>query len=422
MTNSIELRAGLDKVVESSTLAINQRVAALRAEDKCIFHFGFGESPFPVPEAMRQALADNAHQKSYLPTKGLLELREAISTYYQEQFSYGFDAENIFIAPGSKELLFQMLFLLDGPLLLPAPSWVSYAPQAQLCGKQVEVVPARYEDRYQITAASLQKACDNVGSGQKILILNFPNNPTGQCLDVATAKSLAEVCRANNVIVISDEIYALTQHDGGKQVSIVDYYPEGSIVTGGLSKAFSAGGYRFGLALLPETLAPLREALIKTISETYSCVSSPIQYAALKVYGDYPSVKDHVDQCTQVHALAGKMVHQRFVDMGLRCLSPQGGFYLYPDFSAYKDGLAREGIKNDRELAFYLLDNYSIATLPGSDFSSDSSGFCLRIAMVDYDGKDVLAQYAAGEKDPDVLFSHMNKACDALQGFVKEIS
>ncbi len=418
MKNSILFRSEINGLVESSTLAINQHVAKLRNAQQSIFHFGFGESPFPLPAALKNALINNAHQKSYLPTQGLLSLREAIGDFYQNNFSYSFDAEHIFIGPGSKELLFQLLFLLEGKLLLPSPSWVSYAPQAQLCGKETLIIPTRFEDGYQISPDALDDACLKSRSSQHILIVNYPNNPTGQCLDLATAKALAEVCRKHQIIVISDEIYALTQHDGGQHVSIVHHYPEATIVTGGLSKAFSAGGYRLGIALLPDNQITLRDNLVKLISETFSAVSAPIQYAAQHVYSNYESVRNHVDACTQLHALAGMHVYQRFQAMGLRCLKPQGGFYLFPDFSPYAAKLQQLSIHNDKDLTQHLLKHYAIACLPGSDFNSDTKSLCVRIAYVDYDGTDVLDSYLKGERDPIVLFSQMEKACDRLNQFL----
>ncbi|MGV6852062.1 MAG: pyridoxal phosphate-dependent aminotransferase [bacterium] len=421
MKFEIQLNSGLNNVVESSTLAINQRVAGLRKEGREVYHFGFGESPFPVPPTLEKALKDNAHQKSYLPTQGLLELREKLAQFYHHEFNYNFLAENILVGPGSKELLFDILYLLDGPLLLPAPSWVSYAPQARLCDKEVVVVPASFENRYQVTADDLAAACESAGHGQKILILNFPNNPTGQCMDAAVAEELAVVCRKYNVIVISDEIYTLTQHDGKPLASLTHSYPEGTIVTGGLSKAFSAGGYRFGVALLPETLFSLRGAMVKMISETYSCVSAPIQFAALEAYKNFDAMREHVRDCTSVHALAGNYLYKRFVSMGLRCLKPQGGFYLFPDFSAWASKLKKMGINNDKDLSFYLLSNYSIATLPGSDFNSDDQLFALRIATVDYSGDKVLEAFRSGINDPEKLFAHMSKGCDQLGIFVEEL-
>lgn len=419
---TVQLRKDLDHLVESSTLAINQHVSAMRKQGQEVFHFGFGESPFPVPTPVKAELIRHAHQKSYLPTKGLMAIREAISHFYQEQFGYQFSADNILLGPGSKELLFQLMFLLDGPLLLPAPSWVSYGPQAQLCGKKVEVIPARFEDRYLIQPEALDAVCKRLGPGQKILKMNSPNNPTGQCLDDKLAKALADVCRQHRIIVISDEIYALTQFDGPEFASLAQYYPEGTLVTAGLSKAFSAGGYRFGMALLPESMNDLRDALVKSISETYSTVSAPIQYAALEAYGDFGSVADHVQQCTAIHGLAGQFLYERFSEMGLRCLKPQGAFYLFPDFSPYADALKAKGIDNDKTLAFYLLDQYGIATLPGCDFNALSEDYCLRVASVDYDGEKALSLFQQGEVDPERLFPHMVKACHQLGRFIQSLS
>ena len=110
---------------ESATLLINQRAIKLRSEGQNICHLGFGESPFPVPEPMQIALRENAHRKQYISGYGLPELRKAVAGLFNNKFGYNYSFENIFIGPGSKELIFQLVYLLEGPLRVPAPSWVS---------------------------------------------------------------------------------------------------------------------------------------------------------------------------------------------------------------------------------------------------------------------------------------------------------
>ncbi len=419
--SSIKLRPGVEAVRESATLAINQTVARLRAEGQEVGHFGFGESPFPVPDALHEALQENAHRKSYLPTRGLAQLTQVIADFYQTQFGYSFSAEDVFVGPGSKELFFQLLFLLDGPLILPAPSWVSYAPQARLCGKTVELTPCRFDDRYQIDSRAFERLCERLGPGQKILIVNSPNNPTGRILPAALVTELTNICRKHTVIVISDEIYALTNFFERSPHSLATHYPEGTIVMGGLSKAFSAGGYRFGTALIPESMHELKTALATVISETFSAVSSPIQYAALAVYSDYERVRAHVEACTAIHALAGGYLHRRFQEMGLRCQKPEGGFYLFPDFSPFRQQLARAGIRSDRELAFALLEQRHIAVLPGSEFNVDPKKLAIRVAGVDYDGQAALDLHAEGVEDPKLLFPRMVAACSRMAAWLHSL-
>ncbi|MCH9664776.1 MAG: aminotransferase class I/II-fold pyridoxal phosphate-dependent enzyme, partial [Gammaproteobacteria bacterium] len=132
----IKINDRISGVKESATLAINERAMALREQGKTIFHFGFGQSPFPVHPLIVDALIANSHRKAYLPTLGLPELRANLATYYSNR-GYAWEPQHIVVGPGSKELLFDLFYLLSGVLLLPVPSWVSYYPQAHLVGKDV---------------------------------------------------------------------------------------------------------------------------------------------------------------------------------------------------------------------------------------------------------------------------------------------
>ncbi len=227
---------------ESATLAINLKALNLRRQGVDIVHFGFGQSPFPVPGVIQQALRDNADKKDYLPTQGLPELCEAVAGFYSKEFGYGFKPADVCIGPGSKELIFQIIYLMEGPLLVPVPSWVSYGPQAALRGKEIIPIPTSRENNYRLTPEQLDRACHSAGQSQKLLIFNNPNNPTGALYHTREIREIAEICRAYQVIVISDEIYAMIDFDQWPMGSLATHYPEGTIVSGGLSKSFAAGG------------------------------------------------------------------------------------------------------------------------------------------------------------------------------------
>jgi aspartate/methionine/tyrosine aminotransferase len=251
---------------ESATLAINLKALQMRREGREIFHFGFGQSPFPVPEPIQEALRRNVDKKNYLPTRGLPDLCEAVGAFYRSEFGYDFSGDDVCIGPGSKELIFQTIYLMEGPLLVPAPSWVSYGPQAALRGKEIVPIPTRRANGYRLQAEELDRACHRLGLHQKLLILNNPNNPTGGFYRKEEVEHLAEICRAYQVIVISDEIYAMINFTDRPHCSMAHYYPEGTIVTGGLSKSFAAGGYRLGVMLVPKNLELVLMALQSVIS------------------------------------------------------------------------------------------------------------------------------------------------------------
>ena len=156
----------------------------MRDEGRDMTHFGFGESPFSVHPKLCQAFAENVRHKSYLPGLGLPQLRENIAAYYQKHAGYDFSAASIAVGPGSKELIYHLLYVLDGPVVLPAPSWVSYAPQAALHGKAVHFVRTKRQDSYRMEAAALASTLADIHAPQKILIINSPGNPPDKSITV----------------------------------------------------------------------------------------------------------------------------------------------------------------------------------------------------------------------------------------------
>ena len=408
---------------ESATLFINQLALNLRSEGHNICHLGFGESPFPVPEPMRIALQENAYRKQYISGYGLPELRKAVAGFFNSEFGYNYSFEKIFIGPGSKELIFQLVYLLEGPLMVPAPSWVSYGPQAKIRSKTFIPIPTDRKNGYRLQAEELEKTCFGLSFPQKLLILNNPSNPTGSVHTPEELKDLAEVCRKHGIIVISDEIYALTNFGEQPFEGIAKYYPEGTITTSGVSKAFSAGGWRLGFAMIPDELAKIVPPLSAFVSETFSCVSAPIQYGALAGFENYDSVRKHVERCRDIHCAAGHFLHQRFTEIGLNCPKPQGAFYLFPDFENFKEKLSSSGITTSEKLSRRLLEETGVALLPGSDFYMLNDFLVVRVASVDYDGAQLLKDFPMKNKlTPEMFPNLFPKLADAAERIEKWLS
>ncbi len=412
MSQAPVLQAPFAGLKESATLKINQLAKQLRAEGKEVCHLGFGESPFPVPEPLVQALRDAAHEKTYLPGLGLPELRASVARFFTEVFGYAAHPHQVVVGPGSKELIFNLLYLFEGPLLIPSPSWVSYGPQAHLLNKPSHLVATQREQGYRLQADALDATCRELGPGQKLLILNNPSNPTGSVHTAAELEALATVCRQHQVLVIADEIYALVDYSREGFTGLARFYPEGTIVTSGLSKAFSAGGWRLGVALLPEALEGVLPAWNALISETFSCVSSPIQYAAVPAFEANEAIRSYVSQCTRIHQAACQHLHQRFLEIGLNAPEPEGGFYLFPDFQPFSDSLARRGITTSAELCQALLEQEQVALLPGEAFFFPAEGLAVRAAAVDYSGAEMLQQTAP------FSFSQMDQAVERIARFL----
>lgn len=423
----------ISSLKESSTLAINMKAKELRSQGHEVHHFGFGQSPFAVHSKIQIALAKAAHEKDYLPTRGLPKLCEMLAWYHREFFKYNLDPNMILIGPGSKELIFQALYVLEGEVFVPAPSWVSYGPQLNIRGKKIHAVLTKRENSYKLQADELAEACERDTEQQKILILNNPSNPTGAVYTEEEIVALSKVCRDHRIIVIADEIYALTNFSGRPYVSFHQHYPEGTIVTGGLSKSHAAGGYRMGFMALAPNMEEVIKSLSAMISETFSAVSSPIQYAALEAYsGDY-DLMSYIKQCTRIHKVVGEYMHKRFIDMGLNCPKPEGAFYLFPDFSNFKDSLQAKGIHSCVDLAGRLLIENSVATLPGDDFYYPKENYGIRVATVDYNGENVYQESLKPVLHTDEPFALLDdsfveencpsikRGCDEIENFIKEL-
>ena len=239
----------------SATLRINETSNQLRAEGRDIIKLGLGQSPFPVPERVVSALRDHAHEKDYLPVKGLKPLRESISRYINRREHMRSTWEDVLIGPGSKELLFMLQLAYYGDLLIPRPSWVSYAPQARIIGRSVHWLPTHGENNWQLTAEELDIVCRDDPSRPRILILNYPSNPTGCIYTEDQLLALAHVARKYRIILLSDEIYGEV-HFEGKHKSIARYYPEGTIASTGLSKWAGVRRKRTGRTIRGASLPP----------------------------------------------------------------------------------------------------------------------------------------------------------------------
>ena len=277
----MKIHNNIKSLKTSATLAINELSKQLIEEGKEVFKFGLGQSPFPVPKVIVDELKKHSHQKDYLNVSGLLALREEVANYHSNKNQYNYDSENVIIGPGSKELIFQVQMALDCDLLLPSPSWVSYEPQAQIINKKVHWINASADSNWHLNPEDLDESCKKLKSVNKLLILNSPNNPSGTTH--GNLKGFARVAKKYNIIIIADEIYAELDFTG-KYKSLTHFYPENTIISSGLSKWCGAGGWRLGTLTFPKELSYIKDSIRTIASETFTSVSAPIQYAAIKAY------------------------------------------------------------------------------------------------------------------------------------------
>lgn len=394
-TLPVNLNLNVRGLKTSATLAINEASNQLIREGKKVYKFGLGQSPFPVPDCVVKALQQNAYQKDYLPVKGLHELRKAVASYNRRHEGIDTQAEDVLIGPGSKELIFLLQLVYYGDLLIPTPSWVSYSPQAQIIGRQVHWIPASADNNWRMSPEMLDKECRNDPDRPRILILNYPSNPTGNTYPVERLKDLAEVARKYKIILISDEIYGRIHHTG-QHVSIARYYPEGTIISSGLSKWCGAGGWRLGTFSFPSNLRWLLDALATAASETFTSTSAPIQYAAVTAFNGNDEIEDYLHNSRRVLRSLAKFMTDSFHEAHVTLPQIDGGFYAFPDFGYYRVQLNARGIFTSEDLCSKILNETGVAMLPGNDFGLQPNQLVSRMAYVDFNGKEAL-EAAAGK-------------------------
>jgi aspartate aminotransferase len=366
----------------SPTLAMNEAVRLRRARGEKVVHLAFGEAGLPVHPLLQGALRDSSSANAYGPVAGSPSLRSAVAGYYSRR---GLETEpsQVVVAPGSKALLYALLLVLDGDLVLPRPSWVSYEPQARLVGKEVlrvDIPAASGGVPDPETLRSEVGLARERGLDPRILILNHPDNPTGTHADADLLADVLAVARECSLFVLSDEIYAELAHSPETFVSAAALDPDNVVVTGGLSKSHALGGWRVGVVRVPQNGfgGELTDRLTSAASEIWSCLPAPIDAAAEVAYNEPEELVEFVAAARTLHATVSEAAYAVVTEAGLACRKPSAAFYLYPDFEPLREPLAERGVTTSSALSEHLLEDFGIAVLPGEAFGD--SGLRVRMA------------------------------------------
>ena len=382
----------ISQLKPSATLAINEESNKLKKSGKKIYKFGFGQSPFPVPDSIILELKNNSNKNTYLPMQGLEELRMAIANNLNKENKNNFTSDDIVIGPGTKELMFLTQIAFEGEVLLPAPSWVSYQPQASIAKNKVHWIQTTSDSDWFPTGQQLENKIKSLVSKNLLLILNSPNNPSGKvCKNL---EEIAEIAKKYNVIILSDEIYSRLTFNS-KYQSISNYYPEGTIVSSGLSKWCGAGGWRLGFFAIPKQLKELKNSLKILCSESFTSVSAPIQYAAIAAYKNDHSA--YLSGVKTILSITGNYVYENLKSNVINVSNPEGGFYLFPEFT-------NASFSTSSEMCKEILNKTGVALLPGSDFGLDKKKMLARLSFTDFDGTAFLKNTLGSKKlDNEVL-------------------
>jgi aspartate aminotransferase len=370
----------------SATLAANEALASRRSRGEPVLPLAFGESGLPVHPVLMAELAGTAGHGAYGPVAGSERLRAAAAGYWTRR-SLPTSPDAVVAGPGSKSLLFGTLLALGTDVAVPRPSWVSYAAQAALIGAKTYFVPALAGQGGICDPDALDAAIRSSRAGGRrigAVLVTLPDNPTGRLATPSAVRELCAVAERHDLIVISDEIYRDLVHDPSAPVlSPAQVAPGRTVVTTALSKSLSVGGWRIGVARMPDGPlgVVLRERLLGIASEIWSAASAPVQDAAAVALDEPAELAERVACSRSLHAVVCQAVAGLCLHAGLDVAPPQAAFYLYPDFAPWRLRLrARFGVRTGADLSALLLHRYGAGTLPGSAFGESSTSLRLRLA------------------------------------------
>ncbi len=380
----------------SPTVALGQKVRELKAAGESLINMSIGENRFPPPQELIDSLRKYSDQVTYSDPQGIPELRKAVCKFYLNK-GQEVKETNIIISPGSKAGIFILIMALEGDVMLIRPSWVSYEPQAKHTGKKVFWIDTKFENNFVPTREEIKSSYEKAkeqGMNPKIMVLNYPNNPTSYIPDEQDLKEIVLTCKELGLTIISDELYLELCYDSEKAISPSKFYPEGTIVIGGISKFLSVAGWRIGWIVTPQTeegekLAAILKALA---SDIWSNVSTSIQFAVAE-YLENADYRNFVKENKYLHQLRNQYIYSELKRIGIEAVEPRGGFYVYVNMEKQRNQLKEMGINNGLELQDYLLTKHKIACLSGVNFGEKPDGLTLRMSTSFLDCNDA---YQAG--------------------------
>lgn len=376
----------------SATLAADEAVRAARSAGRHVWGLSFGQAGVPVHPLLRDALAAAATRADYGPVAGTPELRAAAAGWWGRR-GLPTDADRVVVGPGSKALLYALVSRIGGGLVVPRPSWVSYAAQAALLGVRVHAVPTPpgtggVPDPDLLAAAVRRARAD--GTPVRAVVVTVPDNPTGRIAPPDLVRRVCDVARELDLLVIADEVYRDLAHRGDVASPAVAA-PERVVTTTGLSKNLALGGWRLGVARVPTGPVGdrLRDGLLATASEIWSGAAQPVQAAAAVAFGEPPGIVEHLARARALYERITLAVAAGFTAVGAPTPAPQAAFYAYPDLGPHRERLrAVHGVRTGRDLADLLLARHGIAVLPGSVFGDPADALTLRVATASLTGAD----------------------------------
>jgi aspartate aminotransferase len=362
----MELSERISRISVSSTLAVVQKAAQLRASGVSLVDFGAGEPDFPTPDNIKNAAIEAIHQNftKYTPTSGIKELKEAIVERHAKDFGSNYKLEECLVTVGGKQAIFEAVAATinhGDEVILAAPYWVSYLDIVNYAGGKPVMLQTREAENFQVRAADVEKL---VTPKTRLIIVNSPNNPTGAVVPDGEMEKLLELAKKRNVLLMTDECYCQFLYDGRKPFSLGHSGDRDHlIITGSLSKTYAMTGWRVGFALGAKSLL---SNMLNLQSHSTSNATSISQKAAVEALrGPQDSVQTML---AEYQRRRDKIVAGLRAIPGITCAMPAGAFYVYPNVGAY---LKKDGVADCKVLVDRLLEEAHVAVVPGPGFGTD---------------------------------------------------
>jgi aspartate aminotransferase len=359
----------VDQIRPSATITVSAQAMELKALGKDIISLSAGEPDFDTPAHIRKAAiaAINAGKTRYTQVDGTPELKAAIVRKFREQNALEFSASQIIVSNGAKQSLYNLMVALlnrDDEVIVPAPYWVSYPDMVKLADGEPAILSASRENDYKITARELQ---NTLNENTRMLILNSPSNPTGKVYTGEDYKALGDVLVEHpKVFIVCDDIYEHIYWGDSPYLTFLNACPElaeRTAVVNGVSKGYAMTGWRIGYLAGPEDVV---RAMRKVQGQSTSCPSSISQAAAVAAL---EGPQDCLEEMRKAFELRYRYIHEALNGIdGVDCPECDGAFYAFPSFQGFIDRM--DNLRDDVELASWLLTEAGVATVPGTAFGA----------------------------------------------------
>ena len=370
----MELSKLAKELKPSATLAITAKAKEMKSQGIDVIGFGAGEPDFDTPDNIKEFAKrsiDNGFTK-YTAASGIDELKNAIISRIKEDYGVEYDKKEIFVGSGAKHVLynlFQVLLDAGDEVIIPAPYWVSYPEQVRIAGGKPIILTTEQSNGFKVTPSEIQGV---ITDKTKILVLNYPSNPTGVTFTKEELIEIANLAEKNNLIIISDEIYDKTLYSNTKHTSFVQInnsIKERTILVNGVSKTYSMTGWRIGYA------AGNKNVLAAMNNLSGQSTSNPTSIAQKASVEAFSGPQDKVGEMVIEFKKRRDFICEELNDIeGISCLIPDGAFYVFPDISYYFGKSYKNGkIENSVDFADFLLNEAKVAVVPGVEFGSDKN-------------------------------------------------